>query len=105
MADCRIVNQVVSTSVENIDKLATEYQTAGTDFESAFKDAIAEMEGDTKDALIELFDKSYKTFVTSLEEGLPAMIKGMSSLLEGNRSNFETVDGQIVESIRNGGQS
>lgn len=104
MADCRIVNQNVASSVTNIDNLATKYANAGTEFETAFKAAIAEMEGDSKDALIELFDKSYKEFVTSLEAGLPAMIKGMSSLLEGNRGNFEKVDAQIAESIRGGGQ-
>ena len=102
MADCRIVNQNVASSVTNIDNLATKYANAGTEFETAFKAAIAEMEGDSKDALIELFDKSYKEFVTSLEAGLPAMIKGMSSLLEGNRDNFEKVDAQIAESIRGG---
>ena len=96
MADCRIVNQNVASSVTNIDNLATKYANAGTEFETAFKAAIAEMEGDSKDALIELFDKSYKEFVTSLE--------GMSSLLEGNRDNFEKVDAQIAESIRGGGQ-
>lgn len=104
MADCRIVNEKVAAAVAAIDKLATEYSQAGTDFESAFMAAIADMEGDAKDAMVELFNKSYKEFVTSLESGLPAMIKGMSALLEGNRDNFEKVDDQIAQSIRNGGQ-
>ena len=104
MADCRIVNSAVKTSVTNIQNLATKYQQAGTDFEAAFKAAIAEMEGDSKDAMIELFDKSYKEFVTSMEGGLPAMIKGLADLLEANRQNFENVDGQIAQSIRDVGQ-
>ena len=104
MADCRIENAAVTASVENIKNLATKYQQAGTDFESAFKAAIAEMEGDSKDAMIELFDKSYKEFVTSLDGGLPGMILGLSTLLESNRHNFEEVDGQIAQSIRDGGQ-
>ena len=45
MADCRIVNQNVASSVTNIDNLATKYANAGTEFETAFKAAIAEMEG------------------------------------------------------------
>lgn len=104
MADCRIVNEKVAAAVEAIQKLAGEYATAGSDFETAFKAAIADMEGDAKDAMIELFDKSYKDFVTSNEAGLPAMINGLASLLEGNRDNFEKVDDQIAQSIRNGGQ-
>lgn len=104
MADCRIVNESVKASVEKINSLADKYAEAGTNFETTFKAAIADMEGDSKDAMTELFDNSYKTFVTDLENGLPAMIKGLAALLEGNRSNFETVDAQIAESIRNGGQ-
>ena len=104
MADCRIVNEAVKTSVSNIHSLADRYAQAGSDFETAFKNAIAEMEGDTKDALIELFDKSYREFVTSKETGMPAMIQGLSDLLEGNRANLENVDGQIADSIRGGGQ-
>lgn len=104
MADCKIVNENVKTAVDNINTLAGEYAEAGTAFETAFKNALSEMEGDSKDAMIELFDNSYKTFVTSDTEGLPAMIKGMASLLEGNRKNFEDVDDQIAQSIRNGGK-
>lgn len=104
MADCRIVNEKVAASVTAIQNLAKEYAQAGTDFETAFMNAIAEMEGDSKDAMVELFNKSYKEFVTSLESGLPAMINGLASLLEGNRDNFEKVDDQIAQSIRNGGQ-
>lgn len=104
MADCRIVNEKVAAAVTAIQNLAKEYAQAGTDFEAAFKAAIAEMEGDSKDAMDELFDKSYKEFVTSMEAGLPAMINGLASLLEGNRDNFEKVDDQIAQSIRNGGQ-
>ena len=104
MADCRIVNSAVQTAVGNIKTLATKYHQAGTDFESTFKAAIAEMEGDSKDAMIELFDKSYKEFVTSMDGGLPGMILGLSTLLESNRQNFEDVDGQIAQSIRDGGQ-
>lgn len=104
MADCKIVNESVKTAVENMNSLAEKYAEAGTTFETAFKAAIADMEGDVKDAMLELFDNSYKTYVTDLENGLPAMIKGLAALLEGNRSNFETVDTQIADSIRNGGQ-
>lgn len=104
MADCKIVNEKVAAAVTAIEGLAKEYSQAGTEFETAFMNAIADMEGDSKDAMVELFNKSYKEFVTSMESGLPAMINGLASLLEGNRENFEKVDDQIAQSIRNGGQ-
>lgn len=104
MADCKIVNEKVSAAVTAIQGLAKEYSQAGTDFETAFMNAIADMEGDAKDAMVELFNKSYKKFVSDMKEGLPGMIDGMASLLEGNRDNFEKVDDQIAKSIRDGGQ-
>ncbi len=75
MADCRIVNQNVASSVTNIDNLATKYANAGTEFETAFKAAIAEMEGDSKDALIELFDICSKEFVTILKKLTHRLLK------------------------------
>lgn len=104
MADCRIVDQAVKDAVKSINDLADKYETAGNNFKTAFMAAIEEMEGDAKDAMEELFKDSYEEFVTSTEKGLPAMIKGLASLLEGNRQNFEDVDKQIADSIRNGGQ-
>ncbi len=100
MADCKIVNKDVKAAITNIKGLATKYKNAGETFETNFKAAIADMEGESKDALIELFDKSYKTFVSDEKKGLPAMIEGVATLLEGNRSNFETVDSKIAASIR-----
>lgn len=102
MADCKIVNANVKTAVTNIKTIAGKYKTAGETFETNFKAALTDMEGDSKDALIDLFDKSYKTFVSDDKSGLPAMIEGVATLLEGNRSNFESVDSKIADSIRNG---
>lgn len=104
MADCRIVNAEVEATVTTINDLFGKYKDAGDNFKTAFMDAIKEMEGDAKDAMEELFKESYEEFVTSDENGLPAMIKGLATLLEGNRKNFEDVDKQIADSIRNGGQ-
>jgi len=103
MADCRIVNASVKATVTNIENIASKFKAAGDTLVSEFANAIADMEGDSKDALVELFNNSYRDFVSSEEEGLPAMIKGLASLLEGNRQNFEDVDAKIAESIRGGG--
>lgn len=102
MANCRIINESMKSAVESIKGLAGQYATVGQTFESSFKAAIADMQGEAKDALLELFDKSYKDFVTSNESGIPGMINGMASLLEANRDNFEKVDAQIAQSIREG---
>ena len=101
MADCRIVNAAVQTAASTITTtLSGQYKTAGETFVNSFTNAIADMQGDAKDALMELFNTSYKGFVSSEEEGIPAMIKGLG---EANRKNFEDVDKQIADSIRNGG--
>jgi hypothetical protein len=100
MADCKIVNAKVTSTVGKINEIKGKYKTAGETFNTDFTTAISGMEGETKDALLDLFNKSYKDFVTSEEKGLPGMIKGLADLLEGNRSNFEKVDSQIASSIR-----
>jgi hypothetical protein len=100
MANCRIVNESVASAVADINNIASAYAQAGTALETSFKAALADMEGDAKDALIDFFDTKIKDFVTSMESGLPAMVKGMAELLEANRANFENVDAQIAASIR-----
>ncbi len=105
MADCRIVNEKVSEAAESIrDTMSQKYADAGTTFETAFNNAIADMEGDTKDALVELYKSQYQAFLTSEETGIPSMIKSLGTLLEENRKQFEDVDAQIASSIRDGGQ-
>lgn len=104
MADCKIVDQKVRSAVANIGGdtqgtlagIAKEYQDAGNAFLEALIAAIAEMEGETKDVLLNFLKTDVQTFVT---ENLPQAINSMSVLLEANRQNFEEVDKQIAESI------
>ena len=100
MADCTIKNAALEDAVKSINEIKNKYKTEGETFVTAFHNAIAEMQGESKDALLEMFDKNYKDFVQSEEAGLSGMIGGLASLLEGNRSNFETVDAKIAASIR-----
>jgi hypothetical protein len=99
MAGCRIVNQSVADAVAKLETLSGSYKTAGEEFVSAIKTAIADMEGATKDAILQLVDTQINDYVAVQ---LPSFIKGMSDLLEGNRSNFESVDQQIASSISGG---
>ena len=91
--DCKIVNSALASSVEKINGIAGKYAQAGANFETAFKNAISTMEGDTKDALVEIFDKKYKEFVNTQ---ISDMITGLATLLNSNRENFEQVDEQIA---------
>ena len=95
MAGCRIVNDAVATSVENIKDISTQYKTLGTNFITDLNNAIAEMEGEAKDALQNFINTDVKTFV---EERLPSAVEGMSTLLEANRSNLVEGDQQIADS-------
>lgn len=96
MADCRIVNASVVTAVSNIKDISNSYRTDGQAFIEALINAIAPMEGETKDALQKFFTTDVQKFIT---EDLPDAINGMSELLEANRQNFEDVDLQIASSI------
>ena len=99
MADCRIVNQAVVTSVANITDISNAYKSDGQAFIDALTTAISAMEGETKDALQKFFTTDVQKFVA---EDLPGAINGMAELLDANRQNFEDVDRQIAASISGG---
>lgn len=107
MADCKIVNAAVVSAISNIgganqgqlEGIAQEYKTAGETLIEALKNAIAPMEGETKDALQNFFTTDVQQFVVT---DLPSAINGLSVLLEANRKNFEDVDKKIAESISGG---
>lgn len=101
MADCKIVNQSVVSAVEEIRKISGSYKTDGEAFMQALNNAIASMEGETKDALQAFFHEKVQPFIT---EGVPNAVNSTADLLEANRKNFEDVDKQIADSISGGGQ-
>lgn len=96
MAGCRIVNQGVEAARDEIKTIAAEYRSAGEEFVEQLNNAIAEMEGEAKDALKHFIDTDVKTFVA---ENLPDALDGMAELLEANRTNFVDVDQKIADSI------
>ena len=114
MADCRIVNAAVDTAVKNIGGdsgegqdalggIAQQYKSAGEAFIEALKSAIAPMEGEIKDKLLNFFtvgEESVQKFVT---ESVPNATKSVAKLLEANRHYFEDSDKQIADSIPSGG--
>ena len=79
---------------------STQYGEAATTFVNAFKAAIAEMEGDAKDALLECFETNIEGLVTN---DIPGAVKGLSELLKANAQNFDDVDAQLANSIRGNG--
>ncbi|EWM52150.1 hypothetical protein [Ruminococcus flavefaciens] len=96
MAGCRIVNEAVVSAVSEINNISSAYQDAGDALISGLTSALADMEGEAKDALQTLIDGDIKSFVA---ESLSAAVKGMADLLEQNREQFENVDAQIAASI------
>lgn len=99
MAACRIVNEEVKKAVDELTGYSNEYKSAGDALVSAFTAAIAEMEGASKDALLEFFNKEATSLV---KESVPEAVKTMATLLEANRSNFEDIDQKIAQSISSG---
>lgn len=103
MADCRIVNQALIDAETDINSIASEYDQAGTNLITSITNALADMQGAAKDALMENFvESALKGFVQGMEEdaqSLPATLKGMAGLLKANRENFVNVDAEIAKSI------
>lgn len=97
MAGCRVVKASMDQSVTNLNNYSTQYTEEATKFVAAFKAAIEEMEGDSKDALLEFFTTNIEGFVT---KDLPGAISGLSSLLSANAQNFDDTDAQLAASIR-----
>lgn len=96
MAGCKIVNQSVLDAIQAINDLAQSYKTAGENFIRDLNNALAEMEGETKDALKNFINNDVNTYVV---EDIPKALSGMADLLEANRMNFDTLDSKIAASI------
>ncbi len=99
MAACRVENAKMVSAVEEIASIAGDLNSAGSEFIKAFNSAIADMQGASKDALSEFIQTKVQKFV---EDDIGTAVKGISDLLEGNRSNFEQVDQQLASSISGG---
>ena len=99
--DCMIKNAEVKDAANTIKTtIKEEFATAGTTFITAFNNAIADMKGESKDALEEFFQNSYVDLVSSEDKGIPAMVKGFGELIDSNRTQFASVDHSIAESIK-----
>ncbi len=100
--DCMIKNAEVKDAANNIKTTVKEqFANAGSTFVTSFNAAIADMQGEAKDALEEFFKTSYVDLVSSEESGIPAMVKGFGELIETNRVQFASVDHTIADSIKN----
>ena len=96
MAACRIVYDPVNNAVSEIGTAKTNYDKAAETFIADFHSAIAEMEGEAKDALLSFFDTDVKQFI---ETDMPGAVQGLQQLLEANLKNFVDVDKQIADCI------
>ena len=99
MAGCKIVDAAVVSATNEIQSISEKYKTLGEAFIKDLNNAIAEMEGETKDALKIFIDGTINTFVAT---DLPTAIEGMATLLDANRTNFISVDSKIAQQISEG---
>lgn len=99
--DFTIVNKPIMDTADKIQREITDkFQSAGNTFVSSFENAIKDMQGEAKEALSDFFKKSYKDLVSSKENGIPAMVKGLGELLEVNRKQFAQTDHNIALKIK-----
>ena len=103
--DCMIKNAEVKDAANTIKTtIKDEFATAGPALVTSFNAAIADMKGETKDALEEFFNTNIRDLVSSEESGIPAMVMGFGDLIESNRVQFASVDHTIAQSIKGGAQ-
>ena len=100
MAGCKVVKASMDQSVTNLLNCSTQYEEAATTFVAVCKAAIEAIEGDAKDALVEVFETNIEGLVT---KDIPGAVKGLSELLKANAQNFDDVDAQLADSIRGNG--
>ncbi|MDE6784196.1 MAG: hypothetical protein K2N49_05430 [Ruminococcus sp.] len=89
--------------------LAKEFKDAGETFITELTTALSTFEGATKDALIEkkigaVGSETEGTLAYFVSTQIPDLIKGLSSLLEGNRSTIEESDRKLAEAISGNGE-
>jgi hypothetical protein len=89
--------------------LANDFKTAGDDFITRLTSALSTFEGATKDALMEkkigaVGSETEGTLAYFVSTQIPDLIKGLASLLEGNRSTIEDSDQKLAEAISGNGE-
>lgn len=90
--------------------LAKDFKDAGESFITELTTALSTFEGATKDALMEkkigaVGSETEGTLVYFVSKQIPDLIKGLSNLLEGNRSTIEETDAKLAESISANGEN
>lgn len=98
MAGCYINAAAMTASVGKLKGYAQTYRDEANTFVLEFKTAIAAMEGETKEALLEFFTTKIEGYIT---KDIPDVVDGLASLLEANADSFSEVDAQIAASIKN----
>ncbi|MBR1391329.1 MAG: hypothetical protein IJ567_07810 [Lachnospiraceae bacterium] len=96
MSACRIVNQSVVEAVGEIKNISEKCRSAGEDFIRDLNNALSEMEGEAKDQFKAFIDTDVNEFVGT---SIPEAIRGMSELLEANRTNFVDTDKALADGI------
>ncbi len=89
--------------------LAKSFQDAGNEFITNLTTALNTFEGATKDALMEkkigaVGSEVEGTLAYFVSTQIPDLIKGLASLLEGNRSTIEESDQKLADAISGNGQ-
>lgn len=105
-----IDNQKMMEAKSDIDKAAVDFASMGSSFIKSLTSALSTFEGETKDILMKnqigsSGSETDGTLAYFVEKQIPDLVKGLSQLLEGNRTTIDESDHKLAEAISGGGQS
>ena len=98
-------NVALEKAKDEILTASDTFKTKGSTFIATLTQTLSTFEGETKDALMDKKigtsgSQTEGTLAYFLEKQIPDLLKGLSDLLEGNRSTIDESDKKLAEAIR-----
>ena len=101
-------NQALTSAKTEIDTAATNFANKAKNFITTLNNSLSTFSGETKDVLVNTKigtsgSEAEGTLAYFLEKQCPDLVKGLASLLEGNRTTIDESDRQLAGAISGNG--
>lgn len=99
-----VENAALENAKKDIETAASKFKTMGTEFLGTLNTTLSTFSGETKDVLMQnkigaSGSEVDGTLANFLENQIPALLNGLASLLEGNRTTIDDSDRKLAEAI------
>lgn len=96
MADIVFRYKEMRSAADEMDNIATRYQTSAETFENDFLASISSWEGESKEKMQKFVTGTVREYI---HETIPQLVKALAELLRANADQMESADRQIAENI------